>query len=141
MMHDASVTVSQDWQRALDAFVASRMQTPFSWGTNDCVMFAADAIVATGGPDHAQHIRGTYGTALEAERIVRELGGLHSIGRRAGPEKPPRTASVGDVGVVVDDGRELIAVCVGNAWVAPGSVGLSMLPFDAAIAAWSVNRA
>ena len=140
MTHDASNTVSEGWRQALDAFIASRLNEPFAWGTNDCVMFAADAIVAMGGEDNAKHVRGTYSTAMEAERMLRDLGGLQLLARSAGTEKPSLMATQGDIGLVGDGGRQLLAVCIGTAWVAPGATGLSVIPFESALAAWSVSH-
>ena len=139
-MHDASNTVSEGWRKSLDAFITSRLNEPFKWGTNDCVMFAADAIIAMGGEDHAKQVRGTYSTAIEAERMLKDMGGLLRLASSAGTERPPLMSVSGDVGLVSDGDRQLLAVCIGTAWIAPGATGLSVIPFESAVAAWSVSH-
>ena len=119
---------------------AERMARPFRWGVHDCCLWAADCALALSGVDHAATYRGTYSSAAEALRLVQQLGGLDAIGAMAGPECPPMCACVGDVGLVTDEGRELLGVCMGTVWLVPASHGLGALPLDAAVKAWRVAR-
>lgn len=50
----------QDWPEALHAFVESRISTPFEYGSNDCALFVADALLAMTGTDIASDFRGQY---------------------------------------------------------------------------------
>lgn len=125
-----------DWQSRLQAAIAARQHRPFEWGRHDCCLFVCDCIEAMTGRDPAADVRG-YSTDREAARLVRELGGMRSIGgQRFGAEIAPGLAQVGDVGLVEYDGRESLALCGGSHWVAAGAVGLAVLPMSAAIAAW-----
>lgn len=65
-----------NWPRALDTFIAAHAETPFAWGTNDCIMFASEAIAAITGHDPAAEWRGRYRSALGAARIFRPWGGF-----------------------------------------------------------------
>lgn len=128
----------RDWEQHLSAFVAERMQMPFEWGRNDCCLFAADAVKAMTGTDHAAGLR-VHTSALEAVRLVEQRGGLRQIATAAlGESVSPLMATVGDVVLLVNEGRELLAVCNGGTVLAPGEQGMVALGMDAALAAWKV---
>lgn len=140
MTHDPSDTLPQPGRVRFDALVAQRLREPFAWGGNDCCLFAADDVLALTGVDHAAGWRGTYSDARSAARVLAELGGLQALAERAGPRVAPLGACVGDVGLVVHDGRELLAVCAGEVWLAPTAGGLAALPLNEAVCAWTVNH-
>lgn len=54
-------------------FVDSRKDTAFKWGTNDCCLFTADAVIAMGGPDLAAKVRGKYSTEIGAKRVLSKM--------------------------------------------------------------------
>lgn len=127
-----------DWQLRFSGFVKTRAAEPFAWGRNDCCLFAADAVLAMTGKDHAADLRG-YTTAHEAQRLIEAHGGLREIvGRALGAPIPPSFASVGDVVLVENEGRELLAICNGTAALAPGKAGMAVLGMNTALAAWRV---
>lgn len=127
-----------NWQAALSAFVAARRSMPFAWGSNDCCLFAADAVQAMTGVDHAAELRG-YSSALEAGRLVEARGGLARIAAGAlGEPVAPLFAAVGDVVLIENEGRDLLALCNGTTALAPGPLGLVVLGMDAAKATWRV---
>lgn len=131
-----STTRFHDWQSRLQAALAARQHSPFEWGQHDCCLFVCDCIEAMTGRDPAADVRG-YASDREAARLVRELGGMRAIGSaRFGAEIAPALAQVGDVGLVVHDGRQSLALCGGAHWVAAGAVGLAVLPMRAAAVAW-----
>ena len=141
MRHDASLTTPCAWRAALDALVAECMRKPFEWGVHDCCMWAADCVLATSGIDHAADVRGTYSDAAGALRVLAQLGGIEAVGARAGAEIPPLAAAVGDVGLIESAGRQLLAVCVGQVWLAPAAAGLGAHPLPEARKAWRVAHA
>lgn len=49
---------TEGWRDRLGLFIQSRYGRPFSWGSNDCAMFAADAIKEMTGTDMAEKFRG-----------------------------------------------------------------------------------
>jgi hypothetical protein len=141
MTHDASAAQAAAWIGALCALIEARRLAPFAWGSNDCCMFAADAAQAQTGTDPAAAERGTYNDARGAAQVLARLGGIEAIGARAGDPIPPLCAVMGDVGLIRQDKRQLLAVCAGDAWIAPGALGLASSPLDAASLAWRVRRA
>lgn len=130
-----------DWQERLAALVSERMHTPFSWGTHDCALFAADGVRAVTGTDPAAGLRGTYDTAAAAARVVQLHAGLAGLAAAAlGEEVSPQQARAGDVGLVLQaGGRECLAIWTGMAWHVPGEAGLAALPQEAAVRAWRVG--
>lgn len=128
------------WQERLDALIASRMAEPFAWGTHDCCLFAADAVLAQTDADPAAGLRGTYSDARGALELLTALGGLSMVAARAGEPVPALLAQVGDIGLVAHDGRELLGVCAGPVWLVPAEQGLAALPIDSATSAWRVAK-
>lgn len=133
---DASTAGIDPARAALDALIAERRQMPFARGTNDCCMFAADAVLAMTGRDLAADWRGTYCDDRGALRLIQQLGGLDKIGAMAGDQIPPLCADVGDVGLVDVGGIEALAVCVGAVWLAPMAQGLGAARLEDARMAW-----
>ena len=138
--HDPSQLGQVDEGAArLQALVLERMAQPFAWGVQDCCLFAADAVQAQTGVDHAAELRGTYSTAAEALALLDQLGGLPAVAGRAGPEIPPLCARWGDVGMVHHEGRDSLGLCQGVLWLVPAAQGLGPLPLQAATRAWRVR--
>jgi len=132
-----------NWRVYLDALLFTRLQTPFNWGTNDCALFAADAVRDTTGEDLAANLRG-YTTARQALRIISAHGGLQAIATRAlGEPLPPTYACTGDVALVPasNAGKRLaLAVCVSAERAAsPGAAGLQFVPMRHAHCVWRVG--
>lgn len=128
----------REWQSALAAVIEARMHTPFQFGHTDCCLFAADCVQAMIGRDPAADARGTYSDERSAARVLKKMGGLDGIAAtRVGVEVPPAMARVGDL-VLGTAGSELLGVCTGETWHAPGERGLLALPMSAALRAWRV---
>ena len=127
-----------EWQQDFAAFVKSRWAMPFEWGRNDCCLFAADAVEAMTGVDCAAVYRG-YATALEAQRICDRAGGISArVTEALGEPVPPLRAAIGDPVLVMNEGRELLAICNGTSVLAPGKLGIAVLGMESAIAAWKI---
>lgn len=134
-----STTRVRDWPERLDALITSRQNWPFVWGTNDCCTFAADAVQALTGRDVMGHLRHQYATALDAHHLTGELGGLTAaVTALIGDPVDPIFATVGDVLLVDNEGREMLAVCNGATAVAPGKTGLMTFAAFQVLAAWRV---
>lgn len=129
-----------DWPRLLARHIERRRNLPFSWGSNDCCMAAADWMLECTGADPAAHLRGTYSSARAATVLLRRYGGLAEIVTAAGlaPHRTPALAQRGDVALATRGGRELLAVVDGAYAVAPGPLGLVWVPLAEATAAWKV---
>lgn len=127
-----------DWQLRLSALAHERSERPFEWGVNDCCLFAADAVLAMTGVDHAAGFRG-YDSAAGALRHVEAGGGLEAIATAAlGAPVPAGMAAVGDVVLVTNAGREVLAVCNGTTAISPGETGLTAHAMTAAVVCWKV---
>ena len=143
-----------DWRLRFDALVTERMCAPFAWGSNDCVLFAADNVLALTGVDLAQGLRG-HTNALGAARYLRRHGGLAALVERAlGPACHAAGATQGDVVMVLmvlmvlkGDGsgtgcatRSALGVCLNpQTAIGPGVDGLLQIPMARALCAWRVG--
>lgn len=113
----------EDWDVRLSAFVDGAL--PHAWGTNDCAMFAAGAVLAMTGVDPAAEWRGSYATEDDAAALMDRLGGLDAVCLlKFGEPVPPLCARRGDLllGFEREVGEHYLAVCVGAVGVSPGTV-------------------
>lgn len=131
----------KDWPSRLQALMAQAQLRPFTWGSHDCCLWAADAVLACTGVDMAVPWRGTYATETEAAALLDALGGLRALGALAGPECKPALAGAGDVGLIEHAGAGWLAVHDGAAWVCATRNGLVRWPTRAARCAWKVGVA
>jgi len=123
----------------LTAFIEDRRSAAFEWGANDCIMFAADAVLVQTGEDLAAEYRETYRTAGDAARLLKRLGGLEAVATKAlGEPKPWPYAQIGDIVLVKLDDREHLAVCMGTHYAVPAPQRLAFWPMAGAVKAWSV---
>lgn len=136
-MHAVKLTRFPDWPERLAAFLASRHDMPFAWGSNDCAIFAADCILALTGEDAAKAWRG-YKSALGARRRIQKAGGMS--GFAAGLEAVPiLRANRGDIVLATCEGLEMFGVLPGNGqYCAPGEFGLVHRPLSDVITAYRV---
>jgi hypothetical protein len=132
-----------DWPLRLEAFVAARQQQPFAWGTQDCALFAADAVQALTGVDVAPPALRCHRHARAALRSMRAQGGLPAIAQAAlGTPIPPVLAGVGDVLLTRPSSQShhpMLAVCNGASALAPGPFGLVSLSLAQVSHAWRVG--
>lgn len=137
--------------RELHSFLASRAKTPFTWGSNDCALFAADGIQAMTGADIAADFRNQYTDANGANTAIAKVTGVangtvedaaaYCASKHGLVElKHPLFAQRGDLVVLEDSGR-IIAGLVhlsGRHIVAVGEQGLKRLPITAVKRAWRI---
>ena len=116
------------WPSLLSAYLESRRTVPFRYGSHDCCLFAADAILAITGIDPAASFRNRYQSAFGATRRMRETCAQATVDRLAAivfaecgfPAIAPVYASRGDIvairqplsivlAVIALDGRPVIA--------------------------------
>ena len=127
------------WQTRFALLCMERQHAPFVWGVHDCCLWAADAVQAITGQDLAEGLRGTYHTAAQAARMLEQAGGVRGVATAAlGNAVSPKLASVGDVVLFRQAGRELLAVCNGSTALAVGPAGLEPLGMGTALAVWRV---
>jgi hypothetical protein len=131
----------RDWQSRLQACLAERRSRPFAWGSQDCALVAADGVIAVTGFDPAADLRGTYSTAAAATRVIEAHGGLAALAAaRMGEEVSPRHAIAGDVGLLINAGRECLAIFGGAMWHAPGEAGLCAFPTNQVMRCWRAMK-
>lgn len=134
--------------RDFHAFLSRRCEIPFAWGTNDCALFAADAIEAITGTDIAAAFRGKYSDQAGALATVKEVcGGVSVVDAAAWCAAQyeleelasPLMAQRGDL-VVVRNGENEIAAVVGltGQVAAMTESGWVQLPMTDVLGAWRV---
>lgn len=126
---------------ALVAFLEARAAMPFAWGKNDCVTFAAGAVLAMTGEDALAFPdrRPTWKSAAGAARRLAQFGGLEAAVSTVLTEIPVAMAHRGDVGLVEVEGRQNLCIFEGDLIVAPGEAGLVRQARANAVRAWSAG--
>jgi hypothetical protein len=127
----------QDWPERLAAFIEERRYVPFTWGTNDCCIFAADAMLAITGRDFADGMR-NYSTELGAARIIKEAGGMRELVKGL-KQKPVGFANRGDLVLCDAENGETFGICFGDGlWCGAARDGIGFRSMKEAILAWGV---
>lgn len=131
-----------NWPRILEDFIESRRKTTFTWGSNDCCLFAANAVRLLTGQDFAADLRGTYKTKLGAARVLKKHGGIEDIMAKTElPEQAIDYAQRGDVVQFGEGNKATLGVCIGTAAAFVSSIdGLVLCPLNLCTRAWRVGR-
>jgi cell wall-associated NlpC family hydrolase len=139
---------SNTWVEDLYAFVRSRKDTPYAWGSNDCCSFVCDAILAMTGTDVYSEFRGKYTDEAGAGAILQTVVGStdkaaaidYITTKFAMPEITVPFAQRGDVVLLgVDGGFALGIVHLdGSNAAAVAAEGLHRVPLTLATRAWRV---
>lgn len=151
-----ALTRMEHWAtRSFHDFLLSRAKLPFAWGSNDCALFAADAVLAITGTDIAADFRGKYTDEKSAGALIETVTGRTAIEDAAAycakkaslvewvdkDGKPlPLFAKRGDL-VVVEDGGRFIAGVIhlsGRHAVSVSEAGLVRIPISKVVRAWQV---
>jgi hypothetical protein len=82
----------------LSRFLNRAANTPFEWGSFDCLLWLADWIYIRHATDPAHSFRGKYSTMLGAAKIVRDAGGMRKLVGAQVRQAGLRRASVGERG-------------------------------------------
>lgn len=128
----------RDWQDRFSAYARARAAVPFSWGTNDCCTFAAGAVEAITGSNPMAGVA-PYDSEMAAARLILRAGDLRALASQfLGAPVPPLMAAVGDVVLLMNEGRELLGICNGVNAMGPGPDGFVALEMTAASAAWKI---
>jgi hypothetical protein len=128
-----------DWQLRFDSEIQAHTDSPFSWGTVDCYLFAAACVQAITGSDIAKGIRG-YATPKQALRLLRDLGGMNLLmSRTLGTPFPAGAAREGDVLLARAGNRPAFAVCTGSGALGPSARGLVHVPRADWLCTWRVG--
>lgn len=145
-----ALTRKKHWaERAFHDFLISRSKAPFVWGSNDCALFAADAIEATTGTDIAGDFRGKYTDEASAFALIQSVTGGKTVADAAAhcatkaglaELQYPLMAQRGDLVVLEESGRLVAGVIHlnGSKAVVVGPDGLKLLPISDVKRAWRV---
>ena len=129
----------RDWPERMDALLRARAEWPFVWGVHDCCTFCADAVQAITGVDVMGTLRQRYHSAFEALGLTQELGGLKAaVSSVLGEPCSPALCTVGDVLLLSNDDREVVALCNGETAIVTGPRGLLAIASPQIMAAWRV---
>jgi hypothetical protein len=133
-------TRKTNWQLDFEKTVSEHKDKAFIWGEHDCVLWAANAVLAITGFDAAEGFRDSYSTALGAAKLLKDFGGMEALVTTKLEREPvaPAFANIGDVLLVLQEGQPMLAICNGETMLAPGLDGLVALPTLSALKAWKV---
>jgi hypothetical protein len=142
------LTKKAQWTIAFHDFLWTRANTPFRWGSQDCCLFAADALLAITGTDIADDFRGKYTDERSAFSLIRTITGgsgtadavVYAAAKHGLVERAhPLLAQRGDL-VLIANGGTLIAGVVhlcGSDVVSVSETGPVRLPVTAITRRWS----
>ncbi len=136
------ITRVPDWRVRLYAALEGHRGHAFQWGSHDCALLAADAVLAMTGVDLAAPFRGRYATLIGARRAMHAAGYDDQVAIAAAQfrEIHPAYAQVGDLAVVPnDDGWEALGVVTGPVIQVFARDGLAAWPLDRATRAFKVG--
>lgn len=128
------MTRLEGWERRLSALVEARRHAPFAHAANDCVSFAADAVIALTGADPLAPWRG-YAEGESFDLLTME----QALGRA---RQNVAMARRGDVVLMPYPEPGMphgLAVCLGRLSVAPGESGLEFNPTRLARVFWPIG--
>lgn len=131
------------WPEALAAEIARVWTKPFTWGQNDCCLFACDCALAMTGTDMAATLRG-YTNFDEAQEILKRFGGVAAVADamtelHGVPKIPALQAKRGDICLIDVGNGETLGVCAGDRIICPGFRGLVAYPLLQGIRAWEIG--
>ena len=128
----------EDWPARLARYVDAHRDTPFGWGSFDCVLFAAGWVREATGADPTAGL--VWTDERSAQRVIKSVGGLRAgVESRLGDPVSAALAWRGDVVLHEMSRRPGLGVCVGAEVAAPSEDdGLMFVPMSAARMAWRV---
>lgn len=131
----------QGFPERLTAFIQLRRSMPYAWGTNDCVVFAADAVHAVAGFDPIEGIRGLWNDEATANQILAEQGGLIAATDRLFLRQSSTSFyQRGDICLLLMEPNltPTLGVCAGPYAAAPGPEGMVLVPMSEVRIIWDV---
>lgn len=115
----------------LSEYIAAHLNTPFAWGSNDCMSFAIGWVEIATGKKHLP--TEMWRSELQAARIIKRNGGLVAALDAHFRKIHPNYAKDGDIAIF--DG--VVSLVSGVHIVAPGADGLVFKPRTGADHAWT----
>ena len=128
--------MTTEWENCLRVMLTEFAELPpCKFGESDCVQLIARYLRERTGEDYLKGIN--YSSEREGRKIIAQGGGLVSLitghlGSPIGEARP------GDVAIIVREGQETAAVCLGYTFLTVlVSGGLCRVQADRVLAAWS----
>jgi hypothetical protein len=126
-----------NWPRLLEDYIVQKKDVPFEWGSNDCWQFSIYAVKEISDKDLTNLFE--YQTARRAAELMSEHGGMMGAADRYfGQSKSVLLAQRGDVVCLINAGRELLGICVGEMSAFVAESGIIMQPTLNCEKAWSI---
>lgn len=128
-----TLTRLPDWDIRAARWFRTVARRPFAWGSNDCALFCAGAVLAMTGVDLAAEWRGAYGSEAEARDILKHLGCDSVLGlpERVGlPMRHVHDVRRGDIVAIQGERGPFLAVDWQPAALGPASGGLEHIAAD-----------
>ena len=124
------------WPRLLSEYFDSKRETPFAWGTHDCMVFAYGAVEVMHGKNPLVNLHGKYNTAKGAACILRRsyksdiMVAISKLNKACGmPPIPAPFARRGDLLVLDYNGRTSLGVAGFNAdIIVAAEIGIASVP-------------
>lgn len=136
------LTRREDWAERLLAFVRSRERVPFAWGSNDCALHTADAVLAMTDHDFAEPFRGRYYSAFGAAKALLSNGARDLatyVSQVLGEPVAPTLARRGDVMLFAAEEGSALGVVVADQASSAGPDGITWVPRSCWTQAWRVG--
>lgn len=127
----------ENWPHLLTEYIYQKRNEPFEWSKNDCWQFSIGAVKAISDMD----LTGVYEyeTARRAAELMQENGGMIAIAQKhLGEAKSIMLAQRGDVVCLINAGRELLGVCLGEMSAFVAESGIILKPTLDCEKAWSI---
>lgn len=128
-----------DWESRLYDFFEEMRDVPHAYGSNDCGLFGASAVLAITGIDPAAHIRGTYSTEIGCAKMLLPYGGLFEFVDMLLPRDDLAMCRRGDLVGMNGERGPFIAVAWGTMAVSVNDSGTVQIPMDQAVARWRID--
>nr|VFK58165.1 MAG: hypothetical protein BECKUNK1418G_GA0071005_100229 [Candidatus Kentron sp. UNK]VFK68290.1 MAG: hypothetical protein BECKUNK1418H_GA0071006_100129 [Candidatus Kentron sp. UNK] len=132
----------EDWDKRLVEGISHAENTPFRWGTHDCVLFAGNMVLGMTGHDYVARFRERYHDERSAFRLMREAGfaSLPDIAESIlGAPDDPASAMRGDVILLSTENGPALGISFGKVAMAPGPKGLLAVSRTHWKKAWSIG--
>lgn len=133
-----------NWPKALSDFIEKNKYKNFSWGENDCIMFASSCINAITSNDPAAQWRGKYSTALSAARIFSDFGGFENMIDTVSSDfgyidVPVNKSQRGDLVMHTQRRWPACGINLGSLSAFAGVDGLVLIKTKMCVRAWRIN--
>jgi hypothetical protein len=145
-----TLTRKYQWDTALlHDFIIATANTTFTYGSHDCCLFVADAVLAMTDVDIADDFRGKYDSRIAAFKLIKSItGGISVTDALAYCAKKysmteyqyPLMASRGDM-VIVDNAGDPSAGIIhlnGRTVLVASETGMKTVPITSVQRAWKV---